>query len=85
LSSSCHQIRVVVGATHSQKDGAEGRGGSCKDIAESFVLFLYDVQLVLSSTHGFDFNEVDVTLKYAKIFRSMLSGEGGSADGKRCY
>ena len=32
-------VSVVEGATHSQKDGVEGNGGSWKDGAEAFVLF----------------------------------------------
>jgi len=31
---------VVDGATYSQKNGVEGNGGSLKDGAEAFVLFL---------------------------------------------
>ena len=31
---------VVDGATHSQENGVEGNGGSLKDGAEAFVLFL---------------------------------------------
>jgi len=47
---------------------------------------LHDAQLVLSSSilAVLDLNEVDVTLKYAEIFRSVLSGEGGSASGWQC-
>jgi hypothetical protein len=39
-------IVVVDGATHSQKDGVEGNGGSLKDGAEAFMLFLRGTQLV---------------------------------------
>jgi hypothetical protein len=38
-------VNVADGATHSKKDGVEGNGGSLKDVADIFVLFLY-VQLV---------------------------------------
>jgi hypothetical protein len=31
---------VVDGATHSPKDGVEGMGGTLKDVAQIFVLFL---------------------------------------------
>ena len=33
----------------------------------------------MSSQYLLDLNEVDVMLKVSKIFRSVLSGEGGSA------
>ena len=41
---------VVDVATHSQKDGVEGKRGSLKDGAEAFVLFLRGAQLVLRSS-----------------------------------
>ena len=34
-------VIVVNGATHSQKDGVEGNGGSLKDGAEAYMLFLH--------------------------------------------
>jgi hypothetical protein len=43
----CCCKRCCNGATHSQKDGVEGTGGSLKDSAEAFVLFLCGAQLVL--------------------------------------
>jgi hypothetical protein len=57
-------VIVVDGATHSQKDGVEGNGGSLKDTAEVFVLFLRGAQLVLrySVLTVLDLNEVNVTL-----------------------
>ena len=72
--------------THSQKDGVESNGGSLKGGAEAFMLFLCGAQLILRSSvlRVFDLDEVNVTLKNAKIFGSMLSGEGGSANGWRC-
>ena len=78
-------VIVVYGATHSQKDGVEGNGGSLKDRAEAFVLFLCGAQLVLRSTvlTVHDLNEVNVLLKIAEIFVSVLSGEGGSSNGWR--
>ena len=79
-------VIVVDVATHSQKDGVEGNGGSLKDGAEAFVLFLRGAQLVPrpSVLIILDLDEVEFTLKYAEIFRSVLSGEGRSADGWRC-
>ena len=43
-------VKVVDGATHSEEDGVEGNGGSLKDSAEAFVLFLRGAQLVLRSS-----------------------------------
>ena len=47
------------------------------------MLFLCGAQLVLLSSvlTVLDLDEVNVTLENAEIFGSMLSGEGGSADG----
>jgi hypothetical protein len=42
-------VTVADGATHSQKDGVEGNGGSFKEGAEAFMLFLRGAQLVLRS------------------------------------
>ena len=43
-------VRVVDGATHTQKNGVESNGGSLlENVAEIFVLFLCGVQLVLRS------------------------------------
>ena len=68
--------------------GVESNGGSLKDGAEAFVLFLSGVQLVLwSSVHTvLNLDEVNVTLDNAEIFGLVLSGEGvGSAGGSwRC-
>ena len=77
---------VVDGATHSQKDGVEGNGGSLKDGAEAFTLFLHGAQLVLRSSvlTVLDLDEVNVTLEKGEIFGSVLSGESGSANGWRC-
>jgi hypothetical protein len=82
--------RVVVedGATHSQKDSKESNRGSLKvGGAEPFVLFLRGAQLVLRSsvfTVLLDLDEVNVTLKNAETFGSVLSEKGGSANGWRC-
>ena len=80
------RVIVVDGATHSQKDGVKGDQGSLKDGAETFVLFLCGAQLVLRSSvlTVLDLDEVNVTLKNAEMSWSVLSGEGGSADGRRC-
>jgi hypothetical protein len=43
-------VIVVDVATHSQKDGAESNGGSCKDGVEAVVLFLRGAQQVLRSS-----------------------------------
>ena len=50
------------------------------------MLFLRGAQLVMRSSvlTAFDLDEVNVTLENAEIFRSVLSGEGGSANGWRC-
>ena len=50
------------------------------------MLFLHDAQLVLRSSvlTVLDLGEVDVTLKNAEIFGSVLFGESGSANGWRC-
>ena len=45
------------------------------------MLFLHGVQLVIKSSPQF---KVDVTMKNAKIFSSVLFGENGSADGWQC-
>ena len=75
---------VVDSATHSQKDGVEGNGGSLEDGIEAIVLFLRGAQLVLRSSvlTVLDLDEVNVTLDDAEIFGSVLSG--GSANGWWC-
>jgi hypothetical protein len=57
-------VIVLYGATHPQKDGVENNGGSLKDGAEAYVLFLHGAQLVLQSSvlTVLDF-EVNVTLE----------------------
>ena len=57
-----------------------------KDGAEAFVLFLHGAQLTLRSSvlTVLDFDEVDVTLKSAEIFTSVIHWEGGSAGGWQC-
>jgi hypothetical protein len=79
-------VLVFEGATHSQKDGVDGNEGSLKDGAEAFLLFLCGAQLVLRSSvlTVLDLGELDVMLKYAEVFESVLSREGGTVDGRRC-
>ena len=86
LLKRLQRVIVVDAATHSQNDGVERNGGSLKGGAEAFMLSLRGAQLVLRSSvfTVLDLNEVNVTLKNAETFRSVLSGEGGSATGWRC-
>jgi hypothetical protein len=76
-------VNVVDGATHTQEDDVESNGGSLENVAEIFLLFLCDVQLVLRSGVFtiLDLDEVDVTPNFAEVFRSVLSGVGGSTGG----
>jgi hypothetical protein len=50
LLKRLQRVIVVDGATHPQKDDVEGNGGSLKDGAEAFVLFLCGAELVLWSS-----------------------------------
>jgi hypothetical protein len=77
---------VVDGATHTQEDDVESNGCSLENVAEIFVLFLCGVQLILRSGVFtiLDLVEVDVTPSFAEVFRSVLSGVGGSIGGWRC-
>jgi len=79
-------VCVLDGATHTRKDDVESNGGSLENVEEIFVLFLCGVQLVLRSGVFtiLDLNEVDVTSRFAEVFRSVLSGVGGSTGGWRC-
>jgi len=79
-------VSVVDGAIHTQKDDVESNRGSLENAARVFVLFLCGVQLVLRSgvLTVFDLDKVDVTPRFAKVFRSVLSGVGGSFGGWRC-
>ena len=80
-------VSVVDGAAHTQKDDVQSNGGSSEDVAKVFVLFLCGVQLVLLRSgvlSVFDLDKVDVTPRYAEVFRSVLSGVGGSTGGWRC-
>jgi hypothetical protein len=79
-------VSVVDGATHTQKDDVESNGGSLESVAEIFVLILCGVQLVLrfGVFTIIDLDEVDVMPRFAEIYRSVLSGVGGSTGGWRC-
>jgi len=83
---SLESVSVVDGATHTQKDDVESNRGSLENVAEIFVLFLCGVQLVLRSGVFtiLDLDEVDVTPSFAEVFRSVLSGVGGSTGVWRC-
>jgi hypothetical protein len=76
-------VSVVDGAVHTQKDDVKCNGGSLENVAEIFVLFLCGIQLVLRSGVFtiLDLDEVDVTPSFAEVFRSVLSGVGGSTGG----
>jgi len=76
-------VSVVDGAAHTQKDDVESNGGSLENVAKVFVLFLCGIQLVLRSgvLTVLDLDKVDVTPSYAEVFRSVLSGVGGSTGG----
>ena len=79
-------VSVVDGAAHTQKDDVESNGGSLENVAKVFVLFLCGVQLVLRSgvLTVLDLDNVDVTPRFAEVFRSVLYGVGGSIGGWRC-
>jgi hypothetical protein len=79
-------VSIVDGAAHTQKDDVKSNGSSLENVAKVFVLFLCGVQLVLRSgvLTILDLNEVDVTPSFAEVFRSVLSGVGGSTGGWRC-
>jgi len=79
-------VSVVDGAVLTQKDDVESNGGSLEIVAEIFVLSFCGVQLVLRSgvLTILDLDEVDVTPRFAEVFRSVLSEVGGSTGGWRC-
>ena len=45
-------VIVVDGATHSQKDDVEGNGGSSKNGAEEFMLFLHGAGAAFLCPHS---------------------------------
>jgi len=57
LLKRLQRVNIVDGATHSQKDGVEGNGGSLENVAKVIVLFLRGAQLVLRSSV---FTELDL-------------------------
>ena len=69
-----------------QKNYVESNGGSLENVAKVVVLFLCGVQLVMRSGVFtiLDLNKVDVTPGFVEVFRSVLSGVGGSIGGWRC-
>ena len=75
LLKRLQRVIVVYGATHSQKDGLENNGGSLKDGAEAFMLFLRSAQLVLQSSvlTVLDLDKVNVTMENAEISGMVLS------------
>ena len=79
-------VNVVDGAAHTQKDDVERNEGSLENVAKVFVLFHCGVQLVLRSgvLTVLDLDKADVTPRFAEVFRSVLSGVGGSTGGWRC-
>ena len=79
-------VSVVDGAAHTQKDDVESNGGSLENVAKVFVLFFCGVQLVLRSgvLTVLNLDKVDVTPRFAEVFRSVLSGVGGCTSGWRC-
>ena len=66
-------------------DDVESNRGSLENVAETFVLFLCGVQLVLRSGvfTKLDLDEVDVTPRFAEVFRLVLYVVGGSTGGWR--
>ena len=68
-------VIVGAGATHSQNNGAVGNGGSLKDGAEAFALFLRGAQLVLRPS-------VLTVLDIIEVDASMLSFLGRCCLGK---
>ena len=77
---------AVDDAAHTQKDDVESNGGSLENVAKISVLFLFGVQLVLRSgvLTVLDLDEVDFAPSFVEVFRSVLSGVGGSIGGWRC-
>ena len=79
---------VDGGAAHTQKDDVKSNRGSLKNVAKVFVLFLCGVQLVLRSgvLTVLDLDKVDVTPRFAEVFRSVCLGlvalmvAGGAAE-----
>ena len=64
----------------------ESNRGSLENVSEVFVLFLCGVQLVLRSgvLTILDLDELDVMPSLVEVYRSVLSGVGGSTGDWRC-
>jgi len=79
-------VSVGDGAVHTQQDDVKSNIGSLENVAKVFVLFLCGVQLVLRSgvLTVLDLDKVDATPRFAEVFKSVLSGVGGSTGGWRC-
>jgi len=70
-------VSVVDGAAHTQKDDVESNEGSLENVAKVFVLPHCGVQLLVLRSGVLtilDLDKVDVTPRFAEVFRSMLSG-----------
>ena len=78
-------VSVVDGATLTQKGDEESYRSSLENVAETLMLFFCGVQLVLRSgvLTILDLDKVDVMPRFADVFRSVLSGVGGSTGGWR--
>jgi hypothetical protein len=74
LLKRLQRVIVVDGATLSQKDGEKGNGGSLKDGAEAFMLFLRGAQLILRSSvlTALDLDEVNVTLENGDLWVGVV-------------
>jgi hypothetical protein len=75
----------VDGATHAQKGDVQWwklLERCCRHFCADPVRRSIGLRSSILTT--FDLSEVDVTLKKSEIFRLVLSGEGGSADGWQC-
>ena len=77
-------MSVVDGAAHTQKDDVESNEGSLENVAKVFVLPHCGVQLLVLRSGVLiilDLDKVDVTLRFAEVFKSVLCGVDGSTGG----
>jgi hypothetical protein len=79
-------VGVVDGAAHTQKDDVGRVRRLLGECFKGLVLFLCGIQLVLRPgvLTVLDLDEVDFRPRIAEVFRSVLSGVGGSTGGWRC-
>ena len=65
----------MVPPTRTQKDDVKRYRGSLENVAKVFVLFLCGVQPILRSgvLTELDLDKVDVTPRFAEVFRSPIS------------